>query len=345
MGTHRYIATSFWDDEWVQTLDPSEKLLYLYLMTNPLTNIAGIYKVTVRRMSFDTGFSPDALRGIFAKFETAGKAYRMGEYIVLPSWPKHQNWESKENIKAGIEKILDSLSDGELAFVSRIGYKFPLGGVLARRGVKPVPTPVEPTAPPHEPNYSIPSHSIQSDSRNLAAPSEPPTPATFSGTVQPPDEKPPDKKTGRPPKPSLREREPVNGHERVEKAYTANRDRLFEQGGIKTRDPPPSTWPQSRKLLSRLFAAGFTAEQIAGAVDRAADDGFVLRGGYSLPVILSGGVLDRLLNAPAGPPSGCANPPPPGIAGRKSLGALLRGGGGHSEGRAPPGKTREAAHV
>jgi len=174
MGTHRYIATSFWDDEWVQTLDPSEKLLYLYLMTNPLTNIAGVYKITVRRMSFDTGFSADTLKGVFAKFETAGKAYRMGEYVVLPSWPKHQNWESKENIKAGIEKILDSLSGEELAFVSKIGYKFPLVDMLARRGVKPIPTPVDTTSTPHEPNYSILSNSILSDSKNSCGSSEPP---------------------------------------------------------------------------------------------------------------------------------------------------------------------------
>jgi len=144
MGTHRYIATSFWDDEWVQALDPSEKLLFLYLMTNPLTNIAGIYKITAKRMSFDTGFSPEALGGIFSKFEKAGKAYRMGEYVVLPSWPKHQKWEENKKIKAGIANIVHSLSDGGLIFLSRAGYKFPLEDMPAQRGI-------DPAAPPREP--------------------------------------------------------------------------------------------------------------------------------------------------------------------------------------------------
>jgi len=133
-------------------------------------------------------------------------------------------------------------------------------------------------------------------------------------------------------KPPLREREPENDHERVEKAYTANRDSLFDQGRIKTRDPPPSTWKQSRKLLSQLFAAEFTAEQIVGAVNRALSDDFVLQNGYSLPMILSGGVLNRLLNGSTGPPPGHGSSPPPSLAGKRSLGAILRNGGHNPRG-------------
>ena len=137
---------------------------------------------------------------------------------------------------------------------------------------------------------------------NICGSSEPPSSQNeqTEKTEPLPDKKP--AKAGKPKKPPLREREPENDHERVEKAYTANRDRLFGQGRIKTRDPPPSAWGQSRKLLSQLFAAEFTAEQIVGAVNRALDDDFVLQNGYSLPMILSGGVLNRLLNGSTGPP-------------------------------------------
>ena len=40
---HRYIKTKFWDDSYIIELNPHEKLLFLYLITNPLTNIAGVY--------------------------------------------------------------------------------------------------------------------------------------------------------------------------------------------------------------------------------------------------------------------------------------------------------------
>ena len=126
MATQRYISTSFWDDEWIQTLDPSEKLLYLYLMTNPLTNIAGVYKITDRRISFDTGFNLDTIGHIFSKFEKSRKVYRKGEYVVLPSWPKHQKWEKSEKVKEGIVRILEELEPEIIEFLKQIGYRYPI---------------------------------------------------------------------------------------------------------------------------------------------------------------------------------------------------------------------------
>ncbi len=126
MATQRYISTSFWDDEWIQTLDPSEKLLYLYLMTNPLTNIAGVYKITDRRISFDTGFNLDTIRHILCKFEKAGKAYRKDEYIAIPSWPKHQKWEKNTKVETGIILILKELEPELLGFLIQIEYRYPI---------------------------------------------------------------------------------------------------------------------------------------------------------------------------------------------------------------------------
>ena len=130
MSTQRYISTSFWDDEWIQELDPSEKLLYLYFMTNPLTNIAGVYKISVRRICFDTGFNQDTIGYLMTKFQKAGKAYRIGEYIVLPSWPKHQKWEKAPRIKDGIIACLCSLNEEMLHALVKIGYKFDLKQVF-----------------------------------------------------------------------------------------------------------------------------------------------------------------------------------------------------------------------
>ena len=68
----RYISTSFWDDEWVQSLSFEEKGLFLYLLTNPLTNIAGVYKIQVRRIVFDTGLAEADVGLILGKFGDAG---------------------------------------------------------------------------------------------------------------------------------------------------------------------------------------------------------------------------------------------------------------------------------
>ena len=55
MAKLRSINTHFWDDNYIVELDPIEKLMFLYLITNPLTTIAGAYELPLRRIAFDTG--------------------------------------------------------------------------------------------------------------------------------------------------------------------------------------------------------------------------------------------------------------------------------------------------
>lgn len=129
---HRYISVSFWDDEWIQTLDPSEKFLYLYYMTNPLTNIAGIYKITPRRVAFDTGFTVDTINHIMDKFQTVKKAFRFGEWIILTKWTKHQKVHESDNNRKGIDKILNSLPDDVFYFALQNGYIYQYINELGR---------------------------------------------------------------------------------------------------------------------------------------------------------------------------------------------------------------------
>lgn len=126
MATQRFISTSFWDDEWVVTLKPEEKLVYLYLMTNTLTNIAGVYKITLKRMVYDTDLSKSSIEKTLERFKEAKKAYYFGEYIVIPSWPKHQKIEHHPKLKAGIHAVLDSLSPEVISFLRKVCYCFDL---------------------------------------------------------------------------------------------------------------------------------------------------------------------------------------------------------------------------
>lgn len=126
----RYVSTSFWDDAWVQTLSFEEKGLYLYLLTNPLTNIAGVYKITNHRIVFDTGLEEDKVTKIMTKFSDAHKAYRHGEYLVFPTWPKHQNYQNAK-IYRGIKKILSEFDDDLISFLAEVGYRYPLDEFLS----------------------------------------------------------------------------------------------------------------------------------------------------------------------------------------------------------------------
>lgn len=104
------IQDTFWTDSYVEELDPSEKLLYLYLMTNPLCNIAGIYQIRPKRVAFETGFDKDMVERLLGRFATDGKILRSGDWIVITNYAKHQSFNNP-NVRKGIQRIIDNLPD------------------------------------------------------------------------------------------------------------------------------------------------------------------------------------------------------------------------------------------
>lgn len=137
LSTQRYIDTSFWDDSWIQELDPSEKLLYIYLLTNPLTNIAGIMELTTKRICFDTGFNSDTVGHILKKFENAKKVYTFGNYLIIRNFPKHQQLENYK-IKKGIETILSKLPEDLIEYLEEIDYQYDLSQLNNKAEKKPL---------------------------------------------------------------------------------------------------------------------------------------------------------------------------------------------------------------
>lgn len=130
MSSNRYISTSFYDDAWVSELDPSEKFMYLYLITNALTNIAGVYKITKKRISFDTGFNIDTVSHILNRFEEVGKACLCNEYMIIPSFPKNQSLN--ENMKKGLIDIVSKLPEEVIIRMDELDYSFDISAFLPK---------------------------------------------------------------------------------------------------------------------------------------------------------------------------------------------------------------------
>lgn len=109
MAKQRVVNTRFWDDDYVMELGPTEKLVFLYVLTNPLTDLCGAYQITLKRISFDTGLRPAKLLEVLSKFEEAGKIiYREG-WIVIKNFAKHQ--VSNPKVAKGIERSLNDCPD------------------------------------------------------------------------------------------------------------------------------------------------------------------------------------------------------------------------------------------
>ncbi len=108
MAKHRYINTHFWKDNYIINLDPTEKLVYLYLLTNPLTNIAGIYEINIKEIASDTGIIKEIIDTILKRFERDNKLKYCGGYIIIKNHLKHQDFKSPK-LQSGIADIMNSL--------------------------------------------------------------------------------------------------------------------------------------------------------------------------------------------------------------------------------------------
>lgn len=101
MAKYRVVNTRFWDDTYVAELNPNEKLAFLYLLTNALTTIGGVYELSLKRASFDVGLPIRDLRATFEKFETDRKIVRTDDWIGIVNFVKHQVLNPK--VRRGIE--------------------------------------------------------------------------------------------------------------------------------------------------------------------------------------------------------------------------------------------------
>lgn len=104
---NRYFNTHFWDDNYIVGLSPTEKLLFIYLFTNPLTNIGGIYEIGMSRISFDTGLTKEAILKALKGFQISKKCFYNEGWIILPNFIKHQT--PNTNIIKGIEDIFSKI--------------------------------------------------------------------------------------------------------------------------------------------------------------------------------------------------------------------------------------------
>ena len=109
MSKKRYIDTKFWDDNYIINKDPIEKLLFLYLLTNTLTNIVGIYEISLRRIAFDTGIDSEMVDKILKRFEADDKIKYVNGWIAIKNFIKNQL--SNPSVNKGIEMLLKEVPD------------------------------------------------------------------------------------------------------------------------------------------------------------------------------------------------------------------------------------------
>jgi hypothetical protein len=94
MSRLRSVSTAFWSDPLVEELNPHEKLLFLYLITNEKTNMLGIYENSVKKTAFETGLTTAQVEAIYKRFEELGRVRRLNGWLMVLNFAKHQNYNT-----------------------------------------------------------------------------------------------------------------------------------------------------------------------------------------------------------------------------------------------------------
>lgn len=110
MAKQRIVNTHFWRDNFILGLRPDERLLFLWVITNPSTDLCGAYEAALPTIELETGLKAKRILEIFEIFAEVGKVIYRDGWVIVRNFTRHQNGTST-NVKKGAERSLNACPD------------------------------------------------------------------------------------------------------------------------------------------------------------------------------------------------------------------------------------------
>ena len=102
MALYRNIHLSFWQDTKVtDDFTPEDRYFYLYLLTNPHTNLCGCYEISIKQMANEMGYDAKKVIKLIERFSSIHNLIRYsqsGRELLIFHWSKY-NWTSSEKFR------------------------------------------------------------------------------------------------------------------------------------------------------------------------------------------------------------------------------------------------------
>ena len=112
MAIYRTIQMSFWTDpKVVDDFTPEDKYFYLYIMTNPHTNLAGCYEISYKQMSDETGYSKDTVARLLKRLEEVHEVIKYSpktKELLIVNWSSY-NWTKSKDFLTALFKNIESV--------------------------------------------------------------------------------------------------------------------------------------------------------------------------------------------------------------------------------------------
>jgi hypothetical protein len=108
MANYRNISLSFWTDSKIDDdFTPEDKYFYLYLLTNPHTNICGCYEISMKQMERETGYNADTCNRLLDRMEHVHDVIRYcksTKEVLILHWGKY-NWSFSDKVKKAVLSV------------------------------------------------------------------------------------------------------------------------------------------------------------------------------------------------------------------------------------------------
>ena len=112
MALYRNIHLSFWQDTKVtDDFTPEDRYFYLYLLTNPHTNLCGCYEISIKQMANEMGYDMKKVGKLINRFSFEHNLIRYSQTereLLIFHWPKY-NWTSSEKFRKPLLQEIQSI--------------------------------------------------------------------------------------------------------------------------------------------------------------------------------------------------------------------------------------------
>ncbi len=112
MATYRQVHIKYWQDPFVEELEPLQRYFYLYLMTNSKTTQCGCYEISYKLIKYETGLNQNQVDNFIDLLEKNNKIKfnkETNEFLLI-NWLKHNSFASPK-VKACINKELKNIKN------------------------------------------------------------------------------------------------------------------------------------------------------------------------------------------------------------------------------------------
>ena len=132
-----YLDENFWSDPEIEELSPSQKLAFIWAISNPSCDLCGITKVSPRRFEFETGLKIDDLRGAYKGLRRSLQAPCEG-VVFAKNYVRHQFGQGANLKRSNMAKsILKHLAKHPPEVVEAFIAEYPEIGELLEGACKP----------------------------------------------------------------------------------------------------------------------------------------------------------------------------------------------------------------